>query len=168
LGTPTLINNLVTDNQVINRGSGLYLGGASPYLLHNTMARNTGGDGAGINVNYWLSNYSSPVLTNTILVGQDVGITVGNGNTATLEATAWGSGAWANGTDWEGTGTIITGTLNYWGDPAFVAPDTGDYHIGAFSVARDAGVDSGVANDIDGEARPYGTDCDIGADEYWP
>lgn len=96
-----------------------------------------------------------------------VGITVAAGNTATLEATLWGMGPWANGTDWGGVGTVITGTHNYWGDPAFVDPDVGDYHIGPGSAAIDVGVDAGTRLDMDNQPRPY-QGYDVGADEYWP
>jgi hypothetical protein len=96
-----------------------------------------------------------------------VGITVAAGSTATLEATLWGSGAWANGTDWAGAGTVVTGAVNLWDDPGFVAPDAGDYHIGPGSAALDAGMDAGVRTDVDGEPRPY-LAPDLGADEYWP
>ena len=36
------------------------------------------------------------------------------------------------------------------------------------SDAIDAGVNSGVADDIDGDPRPWGAAFDIGADEYGP
>ncbi len=104
-------------------------------------------------------------MTDTILVSHTVGISVTAGNTATLQATLWGSGAWANGSDWGGAGSITTGTVNVWGDPAFVNPDAGDYHILPTSAAVDAGVHAGVTTDIDGDARPYGNGYDIGADE---
>ena len=105
------------------------------------------------------------VLTNTILVSHSVGIYVESGNTARLEATLWGSGAWANGSDWGGDGSITTGTVNLWGDPAFVNPDAGDYHIGSGSAAVDASLDAGIGEDIDGDARPLDGDGD-GADEF--
>jgi len=94
-----------------------------------------------------------------------VGIQVASGS-ASLEGTLWGDGAWANGSDW--VGTVVTGTVNLWGDPLFVAPGSGDYHLSAGSPARDHGVEAGVNCDIDGEGRPHpGSGIpDIGADEY--
>ncbi len=162
----TLVNNLVADNQANSLGSGLYIESSSPRLLHTTVAHNSGGDGSGVYVTDEVGNYSTVALTNTILVSHTVGIYVTAGNTTTLEGTLWGSGAWANGTDWSGDGTVITGTVNVWGDPAFLNPDYGDYHIGSDSAAIDVGVDAGVSVDIDGEPRPAGTGYDIGADEF--
>ena len=52
-----------------------------------------------------------------------------------------------------------------WGDPGFIDPEDGDYHIGSNSAAVDAGVDAGVYTDIDDEPRPMGNGFDIGADE---
>ncbi len=104
-------------------------------------------------------------MTNTILVGHKIGIGVALGSSATLEGTLWGSGTWANGTDWGGDGSVVTGDVDIWGDPAFVDPDGGDYHIGPKSAAIDAGIDAGVNSDIDGNSRPIGAAYDIGADE---
>jgi len=106
-------------------------------------------------------------MTNTVLVGHDVGIWVNAGNTATLEATLWGSGAWANTQDWgtwDSTAIIFTGTVNVWGDPAFAG--AGDYHLTANSGAIDRGVDAGVGTDLDLDLRPIGAGFDIGADEF--
>ena len=161
-----LTNNLVAENQTGTSGSGLWIERSSPQLLHTTIAHNTGGDGSGLYINNYFDDYSRAALTNTILVSHSVAINVRTGNTATLEATLWGDGAWANGDDWAGDGRIITGTVNVWGDPVFVDPDAGDYHIGLGSAAIDAGVDAGVAVDIDGELRPVGPGYDIGADEF--
>jgi hypothetical protein len=163
-GNATGTNNVVVDNRASTRCSGIAVGIASLRLRHTTIARNGGGDGSGICVLEWPNTIT---LTDTILVSHTVGITVTAGNTVTLEATLWGSGAWANGTDWAGAGTVVTGVVNLWGDPGFVAPDAGDYHIGLGSAALDAGVDAGVRTDVDGEPRPYLVP-DLGADEYWP
>jgi uncharacterized repeat protein (TIGR01451 family) len=160
----TLTNNIISDNS----GSGLYIKGSSPRLLHTTIARNSGGDGSGVyvteDVGMFYSFYSTVALTNTILVSHAVGVYVTADNTATLEGTLWGDGAWANGTDWSGEGNITTGTVNLWGDPAFLDPDDGDYHISFGSAAVDAGVDAGVTDDIDGDPRTDGYP-DMGADE---
>jgi hypothetical protein len=173
----TLTNTFVTDNRAEIGGSGLYIAGSSPRLLHTTIARNgstgpvlsivegltagSSGDGSGVYITGTTSD--TVALTNTILVSHTVGITVTAGNTATLECTLWGTGAWANDTDWGGAGTIITGTCNYWGDPAFLDPDAGDYHIGPGSAAIDRGVPAGVTTDIDGDSRDAVPD--LGADE---
>jgi hypothetical protein len=95
------------------------------------------------------------VLTNTILAGNTTGIQVTPGNTATLQATLWGDNEWANGQAWAGDGTIITGTLNIWGPPAFQDADGGDYHITATSAALDiAGAWLPSASD---EGKPSGS-----------
>jgi hypothetical protein len=94
-----------------------------------------------------------------------VGIFVDWSSAASLDATLWGSGVWANGIDWSGG---VTTSGDFWGDPAFLDPDNGDYHIGSGSAAIDAGVDAGVYVDIDGEERPYGAEFDLGADEWLP
>ncbi len=156
-----IINNIIVDNDSLYNAAGIMIWSAEHINLnlhHNTIARNSGDVGAGVLV------ATGPVtLTNNIIVSQTVGIySAGDAN---LEGTLWGSGIWANGQDWAGDGTIITGTINVWGDPKFIDPDNGDYHIGYGSAAWDAGVDAGVYTDIDGEARPVGAGFDIGADE---
>jgi hypothetical protein len=131
--------------------------------LHTTIADNRGGDGSGVYVTEELGYApSTAMLTNTILVSHAVGIRVTLGNTATLENTLWHG----NGKDTDGAGRICTGTLSVDGDPAFVDPGIGDYHIGPSSAGIDRAVDTGVTVDIDGELRPDGCFADIGADEY--
>jgi hypothetical protein len=105
-------------------------------------------------------------LTNNVLVSHTVGITVGAGSTATLEATLWGTGTWTNEADWGGAGVIVTGMAenNVWGAPAFLAPGDGDYHLDPESAAIDRGVGAGVTEDIDGDPRRG--DPDLGADEF--
>ena len=155
----TLENNVVAGN----RGdAAIYLlNSGNSRIVHTTIARNTV-NYAGVYLSegtYW--------LTNTILVSHTVGVRVQPGTTATLAATLWGTATWANGSDWTNNGTLITGTLNWWGNPDFIAPDGWDYHVGASSGALDRGIDTGVSTDIDGEPRAYGPP-DLGADEYWP
>ena len=53
------------------------------------------------------------------------------------------------------------------GNPAFVSPATGDYHIGHDSAAIDRGMDTWLTIDIDGDGPPIGPLPDLGADEAW-
>jgi uncharacterized repeat protein (TIGR01451 family) len=163
----TLINNIIADNRAGDYGSGLYVYDSSLYALHTTIARNHGWVGGGVHIATPMSP-RTVAFTNTILVSHTLGIYVASGAAATLESTLWGDSAWANTADWGGLGTLITGTHNYWGDPGFVAPDSGDYHIGTSSAAIDGGIDAGVADDMDGQSRPHHAGYDLGADEWWP
>jgi uncharacterized repeat protein (TIGR01451 family) len=161
-----LTNNMVVENRLTTSGGGLGAGvsiyASNAYLLHTTIARNSGGQGV-------RAAFANVWMTNTILVSHTVGIETGAMGTAYLEATLWGDGEWANGTDTVG-GSIYTGTLNWWGDPVFVDPAGGDYHLGAGSAAFERGVSTGVPNDIDGDLRSVGLGMqpDLGADEALP
>lgn len=159
----TLINNIVVGNQATAGAAGIQVVGSAVHMLHTTIARNN--SSSGILVTNFGASTSTVDMTNTILVGHTIGIFVNSGHTAALEATLWGDGSWANGTDWSGAGNIAIGTVNIWGDPAFYIPDAFDYHILPTSAAVNAGVNAGVKTDIDGQTRPRDTRYDIGADE---
>jgi hypothetical protein len=122
--------------------------------VHVTIARNLGGDGSGVHV---AGSAATVAMTNTIVATHTVGITVTDGNAATLERVLW----YSNTTDCGGKGTI-TVTKAYTGNPAFAADG---YHLTLFSEAIDKGVDAGVTTDIDGFRRPCGPAPDLGADE---
>jgi uncharacterized repeat protein (TIGR01451 family) len=161
----TLINNVFADNETSNMGSGLHLYNSTFQLLHSTFARNTGGDGSGIHVRTsGGSYYSVATLTNTILVSHSVGITVGTGCTATLAGTLWGEDEWGNDVPAVANGTVVS-SGNVTGDPSFVAPDEGDYHITAASAAIDQGTSAWVSTDMDGDLRHISSAPDLGADE---
>jgi uncharacterized repeat protein (TIGR01451 family) len=167
--TLTCANTIIADNRVNGPpgiGAGLAIADSTAHLLHTTIARNSGGDDSGIHVTERHGTYSTVALTNTILVGHKVGITVTDDNTATLEATLWGNGNWANDARWGSDGTI-TPIKDYPGNPAFVDPDAGDYHIGLGSAALGLGVPTIVHSDIDNEPRPRDKP-DLGADEFPP
>jgi hypothetical protein len=161
----TSINNLVAGNQANSEGSGLwfegeYAGPTSGNLLHTTIADNRDGCREGVHV----SEYATLSFINTIISGHITGVFADSSGTADLEATLWHD----NGTDTSGMGSITIGTVNVYGDPAFMHPDSGNYHIAEDSAAKDAGVDAGVMVDMDGQTRPNDTGYDIGADEFHP
>lgn len=158
-----LTNTLVVDNQASEWGSGVYMEWSSPKLVHSTVAHNLAGDGTGIYI-----AGGQPELLNTIVVSHTTGLYAGSGAMASLACTLWGAGEWANQTDWGGPGTVDPGACNYWGDPAFLHPDWGNYHIGPGSAAKDVGQDAGASTDIDGQPRPNGPGYDIGFDEQYP
>ena len=100
-------------------------------------------------------------FVDTIVAGQTIGIGAVD-QALMLVNTLW-HGNWTDKTD--NLNAILTqGDVT--GDPAFVSPAGGDYHIGSASAARDRGIDAGLRTDLDGEARPFGAGYDIGADEY--
>jgi len=166
-GDVTLTNNIVTDNGVggpNGRGAGITVAGAAPTLYHNTIARNTGGSGSGLYATY-SGEPGLPVLYNTIIAEQAIGVEVNNAspqNLATLYGVLW----WGNTSNTAGSAFAFDEVT---GDPAFVDPDGLDYHIAPASAAIDVGrTDGGVAGDVDGEARPHYDGYDMGADEWWP
>jgi hypothetical protein len=176
----TLTNNIIVDNEpgtaraaaveVGTVGSGSVTG----LIAHNTLARNTKNmNGIGILAGLLPPGAPTSVMVNVInniVVSHTVGISTEVGATVVATNTLWGAGDWANGADWGGSGSL-TRSGDLWGDPSFVDPDGGDYHIRGDSAAFDQGVDVGVMDDLDGEARPWiGSHAkapDIGADEFW-
>ncbi len=163
----TLVNNLVVSNQSDDRGDGLFITASTAQLLHNTIAHNNGSDGSGIFVTdddpFEGPVYSDVTLTNTILTSHTVGISVTGGSTVTVNGVLWYN---TSITVSQAATATVTMHNQHQGDPAFLAPDAGDYHIGPSSAALDAGVDAGVTTDMDGDPRPVGLGYDIGADEY--
>jgi len=154
-------NTVVAGNVAAGSGSGIYLTtNDAVHLLHTTIARNGGSGGQGL---YLLSG--AAYLTNTIVASNLVGIYAASGAQVQMAATLWGSGAWANGDNTKGLGSFSLGAINVNGDPAFVAPAAGNYHIGPLSAAIDQGVAAGVDHDLDNESRPAGAAPDLGADE---
>jgi len=154
-----LVNNAVVKNEAGAAGSGVYVQAASAQMAHTTIAQNSGGDGSGLHVVGSHPNYSTVALTNTIIAGHRVGVTVTAGNEAWLNATLWHGNAI---TDTGGAGSV--NRLNdHHGDPAFAADG---YHLTPGSAAIDQGVNAGVTTDIDGQTRPNGG-YDLGADEFF-
>ncbi len=158
-GEIQMVNNVIASNQASDAGDGLYVQNTSPRLLHTTLARN-GDEGLHVTGGESLSTVA---LTNTILTDHTTGIVATAEHVVSLEGTLWGN----NTSDWDGAGAVITGTEanNHRGDPAFVAPDEGDYHIRPESPAVDMALPISVTDDMDGDPRPTSDGYDLGADE---
>jgi len=163
---PIDISNTVLADNLAAAGSGLYSTVCELDLAYNTVSANRGswGDGIGFYMRDPAGSDAVYAIENTIMVKQTVGVYVESGS-ASLEATFWGSSAWANDANTGGSGTIDLGTFTYQGDPSFVDSANNDYHITENSPVIDKGIDTWVTNDMDGQSRPAG-ETDIGADEY--
>ena len=152
-GGPTLVNNVIArsgDTAVLARGHSV--NPLTATLVHNTLV----GEGTG-NAVYVESTYVTLYMTNTIVAGFSWGIT----NTAPATSTVEPYYTLFHGNTQNG----IEGANPVYGDPVFVDPGGGDYHIGPGSAAVDAAVVTTVDEDVDGDPRPIGSGPDIGADE---
>jgi uncharacterized repeat protein (TIGR01451 family) len=164
--TATLTNTLIADNRlsaIAGRGAGLLVADSSARLLHASIARNRGGDGSGVYVTRYTES-STVALTNSLLTSHTLGINVTGGNRLTVNGILW----YATPLTVSQAATAdVTVSNQHNGDPAFINPDAGDYHIGPTSAARDAiEADSGIPLDWEGEVRPVGPGYDLGADEF--
>ncbi len=167
-GSFTMTNNIVARNRSTD-GSSVRVYGISDHpacpgecpsqgrLLHNTFVTNTSSNTS------WMINVgptATLTLINTI-IGRPGGVWVEKDCSATLDKTLWETGL-QDKVDGSGNFAANHGID---GDPAFVDPNGGNYHIGLASAAIDQGVNAGVGGDIDGQPRPQGSGYDIGADE---
>ncbi len=168
LGSPAFSNNFIAHNAATQSGAALIVDGGSTTLVHNTIARNQAGDGSGLFIGESGLQPGHALIENNIIVSHTAAVSVTAGSTATLQGTLWGAGIWANQTDWGGAGTIIVGPNHIWNDPAFEDAAADDFHLKISSPAVDAGVESAIFHDIDGDLRPAGQGFDIGADERLP
>lgn len=135
---------------------------AAADMLHTTVTALPGYTGVGIQVGFGYVDMrpsSLVTLTNSIISGQGVGISVTQWASATVAGILWQG----NGVNVDNAGVYLeSGAIK--GDPLFAADS---YHLLAGSAAIDAGSDAGVTDDIDQFPRPY-QKPDLGADEYWP
>lgn len=126
---------------------------ASVQIVHTTIASPTQVSGAAV----YLA-FSTADISNTIVASHTVGIEGVSSAAVETHNLFFGNGA-------DTAGTVTGGGGSFVGDPRFVDPAAGDYHLTALSAAQDAGVDAGVAVDFEGDARPIGGGFDIGYDE---
>jgi hypothetical protein len=169
-GNSTLINNIITDNQALFAGSGVYASGSTPYLYHNTIANNiyAGGDGSGVYSTESGSNMpGQPRLYNNIISNQTVGVYADKQDVTSLafvDNVLW----YGNGSDTGGPGTVFVNNPHS-GDPLYLDAANGNYHIGTGSAAIDIGtnanIPAGITSDADDKPRIANGIVDLGAYE---
>ncbi|HSM57101.1 MAG TPA: Ig-like domain-containing protein, partial [Candidatus Sulfomarinibacteraceae bacterium] len=155
-----IINNLWVDNSA-GEGSALYLGVNVPDfeigqadVSHNTIARQTLGSASAIVV-----AKGSAQIRNNIITRHTVGVSGGAEAAVTSDYNLY----YQNVIHQAG---VPGGANNLDGDPLFVDPAAGDYHLQAGSPAIDSALVLGIGVDRDGVARPQGDGYDRGAYEY--
>lgn len=156
--TIAIVNNVLTEADTgVNV---LMVGNGAVNLVHNTIAGPTLSPGAGVAV------FTGTVhMTNTIIAGYTTGIS-NTGNADYAGGIVSEDYTLFSGNTTNIVGPVTSGGSSMVGDPKFVDPAGGDYHLLPSSDAIDAGVDAGVTKDLDGLPRPIGPDFDIGAYEF--
>ncbi len=160
----TMTNHIIARNSAVRDGGGVYVcNSPAVNLVNNTIVDNNGGSGqegvALLKVNPEPPSWVT--MTNNILLGHSVGVTVAVGCVAWLSHNDY----YSNTIDVSGqpSGTL---SLDMSVDPQFIDRLAGDYHLSLASLLIDAG-DNGatITHDFEGDPRPHGAGIDVGADE---
>jgi predicted outer membrane repeat protein len=155
IGNARIINTSFTRNRSGSNGSVIYLNaGGEETILHSTIADIELNPVPAIKV-----MTGTVGITDTIITSHTVAI-------SQTEGTGYQDYNLFFGNTFNVSGTISGGAHDVFGDPNFVDPMAGDYHIVPPSAAINAGVDVGVLTDLDGNPRPTNGGFDIGAYEY--
>ena len=170
----TMTNNIIGLNRSQGIAAGMMVAGSgSPWqgsqgtMLHNTFVHNTSSVPWMVHVGSAAGSPARLVFTDT-LFDKPGGVAVDPTGSVILDTTLWHSSLLIQpGLTVTGTagGTVITRNDVY-GDPDLAWNRF--FRLGPNSAAIDAGVNAGVAADIDGQFRPAGSGYDIGADEFYP
>jgi hypothetical protein len=130
-------------------------------FLHTTVADNAGN--SGVHVGAEGAIYSSVTMTNSILSGHSIGVIVDDGCTLSIDGVLWYNTSTAIA---HSAAATVDVRNQYAGDPAFVDPANGDYHLAQGSAAIGKALPTNVSEDIDGDDRPFQSTPDLGADEW--
>jgi predicted outer membrane repeat protein len=148
-GTVMAENDILVGNS--SPFEAVHVGGGTLYAKHWDMVDN---GGYAIFV-----DGGDAEITNSILVSHTI-------------AGLWGAGLRADYNLFDGNasncggGALCSHILS--GNPGFVDGANNDFHLQPDSLAINAGFDSGVSTDWDGDPRPICHGFDLGADEYRP
>jgi hypothetical protein len=186
-GTIAFINNIVAENFQDGWGSGIYAESDSGTitLINNTITKNvTYYRHGGLVLKLYSNDAVADIINNIVWDNTCYPICYGGDD---LHDDLY--------IDNDGDGDLIPSTVNIYNndfdqsplgtyiqipfpidpsnlddeDPLFMDAASGDYHLTGTSPCIDAGTDDGApSEDIDGEPRPLGPACDVGADEFRP
>ncbi|MFC1888795.1 right-handed parallel beta-helix repeat-containing protein [Thermodesulfobacteriota bacterium] len=170
----TMTDSMISSNLAGFWGGGIYCSNSQATITNSAVLLNEASSTGGIR----LSDGSSAIITNCTITKNDATLTDGGINcssTSTFELTnsiAWGNDGFdffiAEGALWEISHSIVREWYTCFdcidADPLIAG--SGDFHIMEGSPCIDAGIDTGIGTDIDGDVRPQGDGFDMGADEY--
>ena len=167
-------------NNVAHEGGGLYLATGGGRIVNALFAGNLSLDSAGAAM-HLLPTGTLQILHTTVgapALATGDAIRIDSGNVTIKDSIVTNHAIGLNrlgGTVTEDYNLFFGNTLNKFGiaggthdvsgDPKFVDAANDNYHLGTGSAAIDAGMAAGVYTDIDGQARPFGADFDMGYDE---
>jgi hypothetical protein len=183
IGTLAVSSTLVTGNSA-NTGGGLYLYAGGGRIVNSLFAGNSATSTAGMQL-YLAPTGTLQLIHNTVgapslALGDAIRVAGGSVQIYDTLVTSHTTGvrrlAGALTQDYNlffGNTTAILGgaaggTHHASGDPRFVDPAAGNYHLLSGSPAINVATDLGVPVDIDGDPRPFGAGFDIGYDEFTP
>jgi hypothetical protein len=153
-GNGLVVNSLFAGNTALNGGAALWIGGAgTDNFKHVTIASSTP-----VTTTAITTTKEIVLFQNVIFASHAVGLGVGQGFVVVNNALFYDNGQ-------PTLGAIASESDRVTGDPMFVNPAAGDYHLLPGSAAIDHGTDAGMGADYDGDARPLGLGYDIGYDE---
>jgi predicted outer membrane repeat protein len=181
-GTLGISRTLFISNFAQN-GGGLYQYGGGGRIVNSLFTRNQASSTTGMDL-FLAPNQADQVLFCTIAgptlgLGDAVHITGGSVTVQDTIITNHAIGLYRQGGSvvedynllYGNTiptfGVITSGTHHVNSDPRFEDPATDNYHLNPTSPAIDAGLDTGLTIDIDGQARPQRIGFDIGYDEFF-
>ncbi|MBI3960818.1 MAG: right-handed parallel beta-helix repeat-containing protein, partial [Chloroflexi bacterium] len=173
-GKLAMINDLIVQNRIgisITLGSAILISGTDLSLIHTTIAdnqhQNLDGDGRNTAVSIF-GKGSKLTMLNSIVANHEVGVEGDPANKVDGTNNVW----WNNSIRHWGKDLFGDFSIHLFGDPQFVDPASGDYHIKRTSAAFDAGVATaadfgwnGIATDLAGEPRLRAFAVDAGAYE---
>ena len=142
-GSATVLNCTLFENRAVRKGGGIF-GGSGGSFAHSTYSM--------MNCILWHNDASE---------GPEIALFY-HGSTLDIRFSDVRGGEALVFVD--PTCVLHWGTGNIDADPRFI--EEGNFHLTSVSPCIDAGMDTGLFTDLDGDPRPHGNGFDIGADEF--